>query len=553
LQIRNWKIKIYEPPGLAVSHPSSFTWKFVKTHTTMPILGALIKRGLTLGERLERHNMSPIQLQTRTLRRLIRLAGNTAFGKHYEFKDLLRSPDLVEDFQARVPVHNYDTMHQQWWHMTLDNVENVSWPGKVKYFALSSGTSGAPSKQIPVTEDMIRAIRRAGTRMFFNLSRFDVDAELFTKDIMMLSGSTNLQHQGEYFLGDLSGINAGKIPLWLRPFYKPGVEISRMNDWNVKIEEIAKKAPEWDVAFIAGIPAWIQLMMERIIEYNKVESIHDIWPNLTVYVHGGVHFDPYKKGFEKLTDHPLIYMDSYLASEGFIAFQNRPDTHAMRMLLHNGIFFEFVPFTEEYFDEDGNIRENPKALSIDEVEEGVNYALLMSTCAGAWRYLIGDTVRFTDKERAEIIITGRTKHYLSVVGEHLSVDNMNQAVRKAEESLDIDIREFTVAAVQVGTSFAHRWYIGCEQPVQNDQLATVIDEALKEVNDDYRVERKSILQNIQMEVIPSHLFYQWQESRGKLGGQNKFPRVMKKELFEEWENFVRQSTAAQFHSDEILN
>lgn len=519
----------------------------------MPILGALIKRGLTLGERLERQNVSPIHLQTRTLRRLIRFANQTAFGQYYDFKELMRSPSLIEDFQARVPVHNYDSMHDRWWHMTLNNVENVTWPGKVKYFALSSGTSGSPSKQIPVTEHMIRAIRRAGTRMFFNLNRFNVDPELFTKDIMMLGGSTNLQNQGDYFLGDLSGINAGKIPFWLRPFYKPGVEISRMNDWNVKIEEIAKKAPNWDVAFMVGIPAWIQLMMEHIIAYNNLNNIHEVWPNLTVYVHGGVHFEPYRKGFDRLVGKPLIYMDSYLASEGFIAFQNRPDSHSMRMLLHNGIFFEFVPFTEDYFDEEGNIRENPKALSIDEVEEGVNYALLMSTCAGAWRYLIGDTVRFTNVKRSEIVVTGRTKHYLSVVGEHLSVDNMNQAVRQAEDKLNIDIREFTVAAVPTGNTFAHRWYVGCEQEVNKEQLAQVIDDALKQVNDDYRVERKSVLQPLQMEVIPPHLFYQWQESRGKLGGQNKFPRVMKKDLFDEWENFVRQSTAAQFRSDEILN
>lgn len=519
----------------------------------MPILGALIKRGLTLGEKLERQNVNPIHLQTRTLRRLLRMASHTAFGQYYDFKELLRSPNLVEDFQSRVPVHTYDNMHDRWWHMALNQMEDVTWPGKVKYFALSSGTSGSPSKQIPVTDHMIRAIRRGSTRMFFNLNRFNVDPELFTKDIMMLGGSTNLQNQGDYFLGDLSGINAGKIPFWLRPFYKPGVEISRMNDWNVKIEEIAKKAPEWDVAFMVGIPAWIQLMMERIIEYNQVENIHEVWPNLTVYVHGGVHFEPYRKGFDKLIGKPLIYMDSYLASEGFVSFQNRPDTHAMKMLLHNGIFFEFVPFTEAYFDEDGNIKENPKALSIDEVEEGVNYALLMSTCAGAWRYLIGDTVKFTDKRRSEIIVTGRTKHYLSIVGEHLSVDNMNQAVRQAEDMLNIDIREFTVAAVPVGKSFGHKWYVGSEQPVQAMQLAKVIDEALQKVNDDYRIERKSVLQDIQLEVIPPHLFYQWQESRGKLGGQNKFPRVMKKDLFEEWENFVRQSTAAQLRSDEILN
>ncbi len=517
----------------------------------MAILGALIKRGLTLGERLERQNVSPIQLQTRTLRRLLRAASYTAFGKHYDFRDILKSAHVIEAFQQRVPIHNYDSMYEQWWHRALEQEENVTWPGKVRYFALSSGTSGAPSKHIPVTDHMIRAIRRGSTRMFFNLNRFNIDPDLFTKDMMMLGGSTNLQNQGDYFLGDLSGINAGKIPFWLRPFYKPGTEISKINDWNDKIEEIAKHASEWDVAFMVGIPAWIQLMMERIIEYNQVQHIHEVWPNLTVYVHGGVHFEPYRKGFEKLLGKPLIYMDSYLASEGLISFQNRPDTRSMRMLLHNGIFFEFVPFTEENFDEEGHIRPEAQAVSIEGVEEGINYALLMSTCAGAWRYLIGDTVKFTDKARAEIIVTGRTKHYLSIVGEHLSVDNMNQAVRHAEEQLNIDIREFTVSAVQAGKFFAHRWYVGCEPLVDAATLAEVIDEQLKVVNDDYRVERNSVLQPIQMEVIPPKIFYKWQEHRGKLGGQNKFPRVMKKDLFAEWEQFVRQASTAQFTSDEV--
>ncbi len=507
----------------------------------MPILSNLIKRGLTLGERFERNDVPPIKWQTKTLRRLIRFARNTTFGKYYSFSELLKAPDLVKAFQAKVPIHNYDAMYERWWHMALNHVEDVTWPGKVRYFALSSGTSGAPSKHIPITDHMIRAIRRGSTRMFFNLNRFDIDPELFTKDIMMLGGSTNLQDQGDYFLGDLSGINAGKIPFWLRPFYKPGVEISQMQDWNEKIEEIARRAPDWDVAFMVGIPAWIQLMMERVIEVNQVKNIHEVWPNLTVYVHGGVHFEPYRKGFEKLIGKPLIYMDSYLASEGLVSFQNRPDTRSMRMLLHNGIFFEFVPFTDENFDEDGNIRQNVAALTIDEVEEGVNYALLMSTCAGAWRYLIGDTVKFTDKKRCEIIVTGRTKHYLSIVGEHLSVDNMNQAVKNAEEILDIDIREFTVAAVKAGKFFAHKWYIGCDQQIEAEKLAKVIDEQLMIVNDDYKVERNSVLQDIQMEVIPPHIFYQWQESRGKMGGQNKVPRVMKKELFEEWEQFVRET------------
>jgi hypothetical protein len=522
----------------------------------MPIFGNIIKRGLRLGARIDRtvQQIHPVQHQRRTLKRLLKKAHPTAFGQYYDFKSILKSENIIRAFQEKVPIHSYDEMEDRWWHMSLNNVENVSWKGKVKYFALSSGTSGAPSKHLPVTEDMLKSMRRAGLRMFFALTNFDLDPELFTKPMLMLGGTSALQHQGGYYVGDLSGINASKPPFWLRPYYKPGTKISRIDDWNARIEEIVKKAPEWDIGFIVGIPSWLQLMIERIIEYHQVDTIHDIWPNLKVFVHGGIHFEPYKKGFEKLTAKPLIYMDSYLASEGFIAFQNRPETRAMKMLLGNGIFYEFVPFNEENFDADGQIRENPTSLSIDLVEEGVDYALILSSCAGAWRYIIGDTVRFTDKARSEIIITGRTKHYLSICGEHLSIDNMNQGIQAVEEELSLGIREFTVSAIESGNFFAHKWYIGCDKPVDKEKLKAVLDDKLKEVNADYKTERGSVLQDIQIELIPTALFYLYQKLHGKLGGQNKFPRVMKAERFAKWEAFVRDKLSTQeIISDELFN
>ncbi len=511
----------------------------------MPKLANIIARGEKIGNGLKIKYFSPLQLQERTLRRLLKKAAGTAFGQYYDFKELVKSEHLVRDFQETVPIFDYDHMYERWWHLALNKVENVSWKGKVRYFALSSGTSGAPSKHIPVTDDMLRAMRWASTRMLFNLPRFGVSPELYTKDMLMLGGSTDLQTRGDYYLGDLSGINASKLPFWFRPFYKPGMEIARINDWNRRIEEIAKKAPEWDVAFIAGIPSWLQLTMEKVIEYHKVDTIHEVWPNLSVYAHGGIHFEPYRKSFERLLARPLIYMDTYLASEGFIAYQNRPDTTAMKLLLHNGIFLEFVPFNDENFDTQGNIRPQARVLHIEEVKANVNYALLLSTCAGAWRYLIGDTVKFTDLERSEILITGRTKHYLSICGEHLSVDNMNNAIQRVEAQLNIAIPEFTVAAVEEGSFFAHRWYLGCDPlPEDAGAVARILDEALTQVNDDYGIERKSTLQSPQVRVLPPSAFFRWHEIRGKMGGQNKFPRVMKKELFTEWEAFVNEWVGA---------
>ncbi|HMQ46767.1 MAG TPA: GH3 auxin-responsive promoter family protein [Saprospiraceae bacterium] len=503
----------------------------------MPLLGNLIKKSLSVGNILDQRPVAPGQSQHRTLRRLIRKASHTAFGQYYNFKDLLKSPRLISDFKQTVPIHDYDLIHDRWWHMSLNHVENVTWKGYVRHFALSSGTSGAPSKHIPVTDDMLRSMRRAGLKMFIALNNFDIDPELYTKPMLMLGGSSDLQHQKGYFMGDLSGINASKPPFWLRPYYKPGTKIARINDWDSKISEIAKKAPEWDIGFLVGIPSWLQLMMERVIEYHQVDTIHDIWPNLSVCVHGGIAFEPYKKGFEKLLARPIIYMDSYLASEGFIAYQARPETRAMRVVLNVGIFYEFIPFTEENFDDDGHIIGTPKSFTIDQVEENRDYALLITTCAGAWRYLIGDTVRFLDKERNEIIITGRTKHFLSICGEHLSIDNMNHGIQALEEELGLSIREFTVIPVHEGNFFAHKWYIGVEEPADADRVKTVLDERLKQINDDYRIERKAVL-GIQVQLLPIATFYNWQAHKGKLGGQNKFPRVMKGELAKEWEAFV---------------
>ncbi len=503
----------------------------------MPLLARLVKRFLTVGEYLEHLPFSPIALQQQVLRRLLARAQHTAFGQFYHFKGLLKSPQMVEAFQAEVPLFDYDAMYERWWHRTLEGVENVSWRGQINYFALSSGTSGAPSKHIPISDEMKRAMRRGGMKTFFALTNFEVPPELYAKSMLMLGGSSDLERQGTYFRGDLSGINASSLPFWLQPYYKPGTEIAAINNWDERIEEIARLAPQWDIGFIVGIPSWLQLMMERILEYHHLDNIHQLWPNLEVCVHGGVAFEPYRKGFEKLLARPLVYMDTYLASEGYIAYQTRPETRAMRLLLQNGIFYEFIPFNELNFDEFGQVRGQPRALSLEEVERGIDYALAISTCAGAWRYLIGDTVRFTDLERSEIIITGRTKHFLSICGEHLSVDNMNQGIQHVEEALGVNIREFTVAPVEEGARFAHQWYIGCEPLADSQRVATLLDERLQEVNDDYRTERAALL-GLKVKVISPRLFYQWQEAHGKMGGQNKFPRVMRGKQFEEWERYV---------------
>lgn len=509
----------------------------------MAILGTLLKKGIRIREMMEQEYSSPFELQKKELKELLIAASQTEFGKYYEFADLLngfRNPgkEFYHRFKSKVPIHTYNKIYNDWWKLSLKGVKNICWPGRMKYFALSSGTSEASSKYIPVTKEMTKAIQKTSIRQILTLSKYDLPSDFFEAGILMLGGSTHLNKKGSYFEGDLSGIQAARLPFWFQHFYKPGKKIARTRQWDAKLDEISRKAKDWDIGIIVGVPAWIQILMEKILKYHNVEHIHEIWPNLRVYVHGGVSFDPYRKGFEKLLGKPIYYIETYLASEGFIAFQAYPNRRSMRLVLNNGIFYEFVPFEEKNFDASGEIKPDAETVLIDEVEEGREYALLLSTCAGAWRYLIGDVIKFVSLEESEIVITGRTKHFLSLCGEHLSVDNMNKAVELVGDELNIAIREFTVAGIPHDSLFAHHWYIGTDDVVEPDTVRDKLDECLKKLNDDYAVERSAALRDVFVEVLPTKAFYDWMELKGKVGGQNKFPRVMKKTQLEDWEKFL---------------
>ncbi len=510
----------------------------------------MLKTGIRLTNAVQRREGTPARQQRKTFRKLVGRARHTDFGRTYGFDELLSEAEFGKDrsfyetYRQRVPIHDYNKMFESWWYRSLAGEKDVTWPGKVKYFALSSGTSEAASKYIPVTKAMRRAIQRTGVRQILTLGKYrDLPPTLYEKGCLMLGGSTNLNRSGSHLEGDLSGITASKMPVWFERFYKPGRQIAQERDWALKLDEITEKAADWDIGYVVGVPAWIQLLMEKIIARYNVKTIHDIWPNLRVFCHGGVSFEPYRAGFEKLLARPLIYIETYLASEGFIAYQTQPGAPGMKLVLNNGLFFEFIPFNERNFTPDGDLVDNPEAVMIDEVEEGKEYALLLSTCSGAWRYLIGDTIRFVDKAESEIVITGRTKHFLSLCGEHLSVDNMNKAVETVADELGISVREFTVAGVAHDTLFAHHWFIGTDDAADADDLRNRIDAKLKELNDDYAVERQHALKEITVTVLPVATFYDWMKVRGKLGGQNKFPRVLKKGLITDWENFLKKTNA----------
>jgi hypothetical protein len=498
----------------------------------------------SLARALRLPKKSPRRQQIKVLKKLLKKARFTEFGQQYRFDSILLNRNIVKSFRENVPVHDYSKIYREWWYKTLEGKPDICWPGKIKYYALSSGTSEAASKYIPVTNDLLRGNRIVMIRQLLSLRNYqDIPVKCLGKGWLMIGGSTDLQKGPGYYEGDLSGITAKKVPFWFSPFYKPGKKIAKTRDWNRKLEEIVEQAPGWDIGFVVGVPAWIQMCMEKIIERYNLKNIHEIWPNLGFFVHGGVSFEPYKIGFEKLLGKPITYIETYLASEGFIAYQDRQDERGLRLVTSQHLFFEFVPFDSNNFDSDGNLVKNPETLEIHQVEEGRDYALLISTAAGAWRYLIGDTIRFTDKEKSEIIITGRTKHYLSLVGEHLSVDNMNQAIQFVSEDLNISIPEFTVAGVPHGLFFAHQWYVASDTEVDPDLLRDKLDENLKRLNDDYAVERKSALKDVFVTVLPPDVFIDFMRSTGKEGGQHKFPRVLKGKMLKDWQNFLENASA----------
>ncbi len=482
--------------------------------------------------------------QLKVLKKLLRKARFTQFGQLYKFDEILLSRHPGRQFRENVPAYNYSKIYNDWWYKTLEGIPDVCWPGVIKFFALSSGTSDAASKYIPITRDLIRSNNITSIKQLLTLAKYDnVPKSSIGKGWLMIGGSTQLTRGATYYAGDLSGIQQKNIPFWFRGMglYKPGKKIAKERDWSRKLEEVVENAPNWDISFLVGVPAWLQICLEKIIERYKLNNIHELWPNLAFYVHGGVAMEPYKKGFAKLLGKPITYIETYLASEGFLAYQNRQDTRGMHLVLNNNIFFEFVPFDEHNFDGDGNMIDEPEALMIHEIEEDKDYAILISTNAGAWRYAIGDTVKLIDRERSEIIITGRTKHFLSLVGEHLSVDNMNNAIELASGEMNVDIPEFTVAGVPHGNFFAHEWYIATDDKVDPKVFAELLDAKLKSLNDDYETERNHALKAVTVNVLSEKDFMDFMKSKGKMGGQHKFPRVLKGRMLEDWKAWLAKA------------
>jgi hypothetical protein len=504
------------------------------------MIGKIVNAGLALAKTTDLPNPGVLDEQASVLRRLMYTARKTAFGKRYQFSGILKEQSVQEIFANAVPPTEYEDFYREWWQFSREDQPDITWPGIIPYYALSSGTSGASSKYIPVSQALLNEMKKGSRRMFFDLSKYKFSAGQLRRQMLMVGSCTSPQVEQRHLVGDLSGIIGMNRPLWLSKYYRPGRHITDLPDWSGRIEAIAREACKWDIGFVVGNPAWVQLIFEKVMDRYGLQHIHQIWPNLCLYVHGGVFFELYRINFEQLLGKPLHYLDSYMASEGFFAYQNRPGSGALRLMTDVGIYYEFVPMNANNFDDNGNLLKTAKALKMSEIAEGVPYALLISTCAGAWRYLIGDTLEFTDLSRSEFKLTGRTKQFLSVCGEHLSIDNLNEAIKICDQKLNAGVSEFAVAAVPGSKGWIHQWYVSLKNEVLSPSVfAAVLDEALCQLNDDYAIERQYALQGINVEFLPKDLFYKWLHQKGKMNGQAKIPRVLKGETLAHWQAYLK--------------
>lgn len=503
----------------------------------MAIIGKLVKAGIDLSAKLQSSDENPQESQENQLRELLTKAKDTAFGKYHGFEDILNSDNLLKRYQEEVPIFNYEQMHERWW-AKQERFPDITWPGRPDFFARSSGTTGKKSKRIPITKEFLGSMRAVGTSQLNSLHEFDFPESLFESEILMLSSSANLEKNEQgFYEGEISGINVSNFPDWYETFYRPGKEIAAISDWDERVDAIAEEAPNWNIGAIAGIPSWVLLMLKRIIEKHQLETIHDIWPNFQVYASGGVAFETYREDFEAICKTPITILDTYLASEGFIAYTGTPGTMSMRLALHHGYYYEFIPFDERGVDETGELLENPLVLGIGEVEVGQEYVLLVSSCAGAWRYVIGDVVRFESMDPPQIKITGRTKFFLNVVGSQLSEEKMDKAILELAEAHQATINEYMVAAIKNESGdYIHQWVLVGD--LDADGLAEELDELLKAANKNYGVARSKALKDIKVEVISKEQYTDFLGSTHKKGGQTKTPKVMKEEKMRSLLEFI---------------
>jgi hypothetical protein len=481
------------------------------------IISWLMKRRISQIEYFMNH---PHEVQLDWFNRLISQAASTEWGRNFDYASI-KSP---EDFQRRVPLSDYDFFKPYIDRMQAGEY-NILWPGEIKWFAKSSGTTADKSKFIPVSREAIDECHFKGGKDLLSIYCNNYpDTKLFTGKVLGMSGTHNKGiAKGATYSGDVSAVLLENLPSWISHRRTPDRSIALMAEWESKIEKIARTTMIENVTNITGVPSWTLLLLKRILEIAGKENIAEVWPNLELFIHGGVNFSPYREQFEKIVPQTMNYLEAYNASEGFFGIQDRSDSSELLLMLDYGIYYEFIPLDELEL-------ENPNVLQLHEVKTGEVYALLISTNAGLWRYLIGDTVRFTSTSPYRILITGRTKNFINAVGEELMIDNAEKAISLACEHTGAILNEFTAAPVYFNDNenAAHEWLIEFERNPENiDLFCEQLDLELQKVNSDYEAKRyhDMILRKPIIRVLPKGTFYKWLKHKGKLGGQNKVPRL----------------------------
>lgn len=480
------------------------------------IFNAFILRRMKGIRQFQKH---PFETQNRVLFSLLHTAKNTEYGKLHKFSDI----KTYEDFNEKVPIVAYEDF-EPFIEKARQGQENVSWVGKIKHFAKSSGTTNAKSKFIPISDESLQNCHyKAGKDLLAIYINNHRDSNLFKFKNLRLGGSAELYESFGTKFGDLSAILIENLPFWVERTTTPSKKTSLMSEWETKLKAIISEVKTENVGSLTGVPSWMMVLLQRILEDTGKKNIAELYPNLEVFFHGGISFVPYREQYRQLIGKDIRYYEIYNASEGFFGIQDQFGSDEMLLMLDYGIFYEFIPM-EEFG------TPNAKAVSLENVELGKNYAVVITTNGGLWRYLIGDTIKFTNLKPFRFKISGRTKHYINAFGEELMIDNVETALAKACAETHAKITDYTGAPIYMseGKSGAHEWIIEfAEKPNNFEVFAQVFDETLKSLNSDYEAKRYNnmTLNPPVIHIARKNLFYDWMASRGKLGGQNKVPRL----------------------------
>ena len=466
----------------------------------------------------------PQEVQDDWFRNLISTSQNTFWGKKYGYADIT----TLDEFRNRVPIQDYNTL-KPFIERARNGEKDVLWPGETRWFAKSSGTTEDKSKFIPVTAEALETCHYKGGKDLISFYiKYNPDSKMFTGRGLVLGGSSEINKTNpDSYSGDLSSIIIDNLPIWAELHRTPSKKIALMSEWEEKLDIMAETTANQNITTLAGVPSWTLVLLKKVLKIKGAKTINEVWPNLETYTHGGVSFVPFKSQFDEVFNLPnLNYMETYSASEGFFGLQDLYGDEfdgGLLLMLDYGVFYEFLPV--ENLDD-----ENPKTLNLSEVELGKHYALIISTNAGLWRYQIGDTIVFTNLHPYRIRVTGRTKQYINVFGEELMVENVEKAMQIACERTRAIITEFTGCPIFMTDKKkgGHEWLFEFEKEPDNiNQFAEIFDTALKSVNSDYEAKRymDMVLDFPKVHKMPKGTFYNWMKNRGKLGGQNKVPRL----------------------------